>query len=103
MLNRLLPVLMVVVAVALLVGAPGLAQVKEGTHEGIVVKAGGEKLVMTDKEGKKQHVHSVSKAAKITLDDKACKLDELRKGYAVTVTVEKEQNKLVATKIEAKK
>ena len=103
MLHRLLPAVLVLTAVILLVGAPGLAQVKEGTHEGVVVKAGGEKLVMTDKDGKNQHIHTVSKTAKITLDNKEVRLDELRKGFSVMVTIEKEANQLVATKIAATK
>ena len=60
------------------------------------------KLTMTDKEGKKEHTHVVPKDAKITCDGKECKLDDLKKGFMVKVTMDKKDNKLQVTRIEAK-
>ena len=72
------------------------------THEGLVVKSGGGKLTMTDKDGKNEHSHDVAFEAKITRDGKDCKLDELKKGDRVKVTIEKKEGKEQATRIEAK-
>jgi len=110
MLYRVLSLLVAALVLALLVSGPALAQKdkekdkdKEGTHEGIVVKAADGKLTMTDKDGKNEHVHDVAKDAKISCDGKECKLDDLKKGFTVKVTTEKKGDKVVATKIEAKK
>jgi hypothetical protein len=103
---RVFSVLVAVLALALLAAAPTLAQnqaQQTGTHEGTVVKAGDNKLTMTDKAGKNEHSHDVAKDAKITCDGKDCKLDDLKRGYPVKVTVEKRDNKPMATKIEARK
>jgi hypothetical protein len=100
---RMLPLFVAVLALVLLAGAPALADDKPGTHEGLVVKAGDGKLTMTDKEGKKEHSHDVARDAKIICDGKECKLDELKKGQHIKVTVEKKDGKEMATRIEAKK
>jgi len=106
MTSRVLPLLLALVAVAALV-TPALAEKekdkKDNTHSGVVVKAGDGKLTMTDKAGKNEHTHDVAKDAKITVDGKECKLEDLQKGAAITVTVENKGDKKVATRIEAKK
>lgn len=108
MLFRMLALFVVALAVALVADPAGRADDKDkpGTHEGIVVKAGENKLTMTDKEGKNEHTHLVAKDAKITCDGKECKLDELKKGLTVKVTTEKKATsagaKDVVIKIEAK-
>ncbi len=71
------------------------------THTGVVVSVADGKLTMTDKEGK-EHTHAVAKDAKITCDEKECKLEDLKKGQTATVTVEKQGDETVVTKIEAK-
>lgn len=76
---------------------------KAGTHEGKVVKAEAGKLTMTDKEGKKEHTHAVPAEAKVSCDGKDCKLEELKAGSTVKVTTEKKGEKIVVTKVEAKK
>lgn len=76
---------------------------KAGTHEGKVVKAEAGKLTMTDKEGKKEHTHAVPASAKVSCDGKDCKLEELKAGCTVKVTTEKKDDKVVVTKVEAKK
>src|SRR5581483_6225527 len=105
MFYRMVPLAVVALALFLIfqLGVPIQAGDKAGTHEGLVVKAGNGKLTMTDKAGKNEHTHMVAKNAKITCDSKECKLEDLKAGFAVTVTVEKRDNKNVATKIEAKK
>jgi biopolymer transport protein ExbD len=85
-------VLLVVFAVAMLFAAAVIAAEVEGN----VVKAGDGKLTITDKD-KKEHSCNVSKDTKISCDGKACKLDDLKKGVKVKVTVEKD----TAVKIEA--
>jgi len=95
----------VMAAVALVVawGAQSVsAEEKEGTHEGKVVKAESGKLTMTDKDGK-EHSHDIGADAKVTCDGKECKLEDLKAGYPVKVTAEKKGDKVVVTKVEAKK
>jgi Cu/Ag efflux protein CusF len=82
---------------------PALADEKEGTHEGKVVKAEKGKLTMTDKDGKKEHSHDIGADAKITMDGKEAKLEDLKAGTMVKVTAEKKGDKVVVTKVEAKK
>jgi len=68
-------------------------------HEGKVVEAAKGKLTMTDLDGKNKHTHQVADNAKITLDGKVAKLDELKSGYTVEVTTD---GKTGATAISAK-
>jgi len=72
----------------------------DNTHTGVVVSIADGKLTMTDKDGKNEHSHTVAKDARITCDGKECKLDDLKKGAAVTVTT-KEGDPTVAVKVEA--
>jgi Cu/Ag efflux protein CusF len=97
--------LLVIAAAAFVVfAAPAFADdVKPGTHEGKVVKAEPGKLTMTDKDGKAQHTHTVPADAKVTCDGKECKVEELKAGSEVKVTTEQKGDKVVVTKIEAKK
>lgn len=92
-------------AVAFVVlAAPAFAEdAKPGTHEGKVVKAEAGKLTMTDKDGKNEHTHAVPADAKVSCDGKECKVEDLKPGSTVKVTVEKKDDKAVVTKIEAKK
>ncbi len=90
MLPRVLS-LVLVFGLFLWLGAPLLAA---DTAEG-AVKAGDGKLTIQDKD-KKEHSCTVAKDAKITCDGKECKLEDLKAGVKVKVTVD---NK-VATKIE---
>jgi hypothetical protein len=76
---------------------------KPGTHEGKVVKAEAGKLTMTDKDGKKEHTHTVPATAKVTCDGKDCKLADLKPGCSVKVTTEKKEDKVVVVSVEAKK
>lgn len=62
------------------------------SHDGKVVSvtAGSNnadgKLVMTDKDGKKEHSHAISSKVKITLDKKEAVLTDLKKGDIIKVT-----------------
>jgi hypothetical protein len=92
--HRLLPLLLIVLALTALVVLPAFAldnkdpKDKANTHEGMVVKAGDGKLVMTTKDEKTAHTMDVGKDAKITLDGKACKLEDLKEGMTVKVTTD---------------
>ena len=44
------------------------------------------KLTMADKDGKNEHTHAIAATTKVTLDGKAGKLADLKKGDAVKVT-----------------
>ena len=68
-------------------------------HEATVVKAGDGKITLTFKGDEKKHEHDVAKDAKITLDDKEVKLDKLKEGFPVKVTMD---DKFVVTKLDAK-
>lgn len=103
MLRRTLLVGLAAFALAAWTVAPVAAEDKAGSHEGMVVKAGDGKLTMTNKEGKDEHTHAVGPDAKIRFDGKEVRLDELKKGYRVTVKTEKKGEETVVTSIEAKK
>jgi len=57
------------------------------THQGKVVSVADMKLVTSDKDGKNEKSHAITATAKITLDGKGIKLEELKKGDTVTITV----------------
>lgn len=101
MLYRVLPSVVVALIVGLIIGMPVSAGEKAKTHEGIIVKAGDNKLIMTDKDGKNEHTMKVADSTKILCDGKACELSDLRKGFEVTVTMDADSK--VVTRIEAKK
>jgi hypothetical protein len=97
MLTRMLTLSLIVAVVLVL--TPSLvvfAADDKAPVEGTVVKAAEGKLTIEDK-AKTEHTCEVAKDAKITCDGKECKLDELKKGVKVKVTVKDKK----ATKIEA--
>ena len=67
--------------------------------EGKVVSITGDKLVMTNKEGK-EYSHTLAKDAKLTCDGSACKTDDLKAGRRIRV-ITKKDDRNVATSIEA--
>ena len=87
-------------ALAMLVGATALAakDAEPNTHDGKVVSITGDKLVMTSKEGK-EHSHTLTADAKLTLDGKACKAADLKAGTRIRVTTQG-ADKSVASRIE---
>jgi len=99
MLKRTLSIALAAMVLAFFVQT---AFAEEKVHEGKIVKAGGGKLTMTDKDGKNEHTHDVAKDAKITCDGKECKLEDLKVGSNVKVTTKPDdKDKLWAIKIEA--
>ncbi len=64
------------------------------------ISANDLKITVTDKDGK-DHELTVAKDAKIQCDGKECKLDDLKKGTMVTVTLNP-NHKDVASEIDAK-
>ncbi len=87
----------VVVALVALAGLPLLAA-DDKAKEATVVKAGDGKITLTFKGDDKKHTHDVAEDAKITLDDKKVKLEELKEGFPANVTMD---DKFVVTKIDA--
>jgi hypothetical protein len=69
------------------------------THDGKVVSATAEKLMMSDKDGK-EHSHALTGDIKITVDGKTSKATDLKKGFKIRVTTKADDNKVV-TRIEA--
>lgn len=97
MMYRSLPLLLAALALAMFVTRPVLAA-EAKAHEAHVVKAGDGKLTLHFKGDDKKHTHDVAKDAKITLDGKEAKLEDLKDGYHVEVTMD---DKHVVTKVVA--
>ena len=72
----------------------------EDRHEGKIVKVEGNKITMSDKDGKNEHTHTLAPDAKVVCDGKECKLADLKPGSRVTVTTKK-GDKTTALRIEA--
>ncbi len=72
------------------------------THDGKVVSCTKSKLVMTNKGIKdgKEHSHMLATDAKLTLDGKACKAEDLKSGMKIRVTTKK-TDKGTAIEVEA--
>ena|SRR5437773_12040812 len=101
---RVLPLFLAVLALALFVGLPALADdkgEKGDKHEGKVVRVDGDKLVMTDKDGK-EHTHTLAAGGKVSIGDKAATLADLKAGMTICVYTKKGDLK-TATRVEAKK
>jgi hypothetical protein len=110
MLNRIVPLSLALVAAfafSVAVAADKVEKDKpaaDNVHKGVVVSVSAVDGTLTMKgTGGKEHKYMVAKDAKITCDGKECKLDDLTKGETVAVTVEKQGDDMVITKIEAKK
>lgn len=86
------------VAMALAVSMSQASLAEEKAHEGLVVKVAEGKLTMTMLDGSKEHTHDITKDTKVTLDDKPAKLEDLKKGFQIKVTMKDEK---VVTKIDA--
>jgi hypothetical protein len=70
------------------------------THVGKLVKITGNKLTMSDKEGKTETTHTIAPDAKITCDGKACTAADLKPGVVLIVTT-KPGDKDTAIKVDA--
>ncbi len=71
-----------------------------GTVVGTVSVAANGQITVTDKDGK-DHPLAVAKDAKISIDGNAAKLEDLKKGTAVTVTLNA-NDQTMAQQIDAK-
>ena len=58
---------------------------KSATHEGKLVSITGNKLVMTNQDNK-EHSHTLTDDAKLTLDGKVCQAADLKPGTRIRVT-----------------
>ena len=89
---RVLPLLLLALAVALFVSAPVLAQEEQAnSRTGTCVSFDGKKLVMKDKDGKEQ-AFNVSDATELTLDGKrsdVATFKTLKEGTKIRVTTDK--------------
>ena len=82
-------------------GGPAAADAgKDHVHHGHVVKVEAGKLTMVG-DDKKEVTHPVAKDAKITIDKKAAKLEDLRPHTHVAVTLHEHGGKHEVTKIDA--
>jgi hypothetical protein len=95
--HRFVSLFAIIVGSALIASQAGLAG-EDNEHEGMVVKAGQGKLIMTLKGDTKAHTHDVDPKAKITLDGQTVKLEELKKGLHVHVRM---NDKHVVTSLRA--
>jgi hypothetical protein len=104
MVYRVLPLFLVAVALMLVVSLPVSAQGQDklppNTHEGTVVSATGDKLIMRNKGEQQEHSHTLAPGAKVSLDGRDSKLQDLRPGMRIRVTT-KAGEKTVAARIEA--
>ena len=100
MLSRILSLLVVAVALVALAGLP-LRAADEKVHDAHVVKVivAESQITLHFKGAEKPHTHDVAKDAKITVDGKKAKLEDLKEDFSVKVTMD---DKHVITKIEAK-
>jgi hypothetical protein len=81
--NAMLASVVVLAAMATL----ALADKAMKEHNGLVVSATADTLVMTDADGKNQHAHKVDEATAVTIDGKPAMLPDLVKGDKVKVSV----------------
>jgi len=73
------------------------------TQQGKVIVAGAGKLTMEDLRGNMQYTHEVAPNAEIMCEGKKCGLSDVKMGDLVQVTIDKQGDKTVATRIEVKK
>jgi len=71
----------------------------EESLDGTVVSVSGDKLTMTNKDGK-EHGHTLAANVKVTCDGKVCKAADLKPGMRIRVTTENAEPH-TATRIEA--
>ena len=84
--------------VLFVMNAPVLGAEDTATHDGKVVSVTSDKLVMTSEKGE-EHAHTMTADAKLTLDGKICKANELKVGMRIRVTTQATEKKL-ASRIE---
>ena len=101
--NRVFTGVVMVLAVALLLGTASTALAAEkATGKIKSVNAGTQQFVLTDKDGK-DWTFQMDENAKVRLNDKNSELKELKKGDEVEVTYNKKGEKLIATRLTCKR
>ena len=100
MLARILSLGVATMALVALAGLP-LRAADDKVHEAHVVKVNAVEgnITLHFKGADKPHTHDVAKDAKITLDGKKAKLEDLKEDFSAKVTMD---DKHVITKIDAK-
>ncbi|MBI3799754.1 MAG: hypothetical protein HY268_22625 [Deltaproteobacteria bacterium] len=92
--------------------APGAAEPHQGkstaastseTQQGKVIVAGAGKLTMEDMRGNMQYTHEVAPNVEVMCEGKKCGLSDVKMGDLVKVTLDKQGDKTVVTRIEVKK
>ena len=109
MMYRALPLSLVALALALFVGASALADDTKAAergkwHDGTVIRVTADKLVMVDtsKNGveEKEQTFRLADNARVTLDGKNCKLEDLKAKQKIRVTNQKGDDSMIV-KVEA--
>src|SRR5262245_591208 len=73
------------------------------TQQGKVIVAAAGKLTMEDMKGNMHYTHDVAPNAEIMCEGKKCGLSDVKMGDMVQVTINKQGDKTVVTKIEVTK
>ena len=96
--------ILVVLALAMLVGLAGVTLAADETTKGTIKKVTADKkeFVMTDKDNKDWTFH-LDDNAKLRLADKDVQLQDLKAGDTVEITYTKQGDKLVAKEIRAQR
>ena len=81
-------VTLVLAAMALALFMSQSLKAEDKSHEGVVVNAGGGKLTMTMQDGSRKHTHEVPATAKVTIDGKPAKLEDVKEHFHVKVTTD---------------
>jgi hypothetical protein len=89
MLFRLASLLCLAMGLFLVSTARAEEKAEQDRHEGKIVKIAGNKVTMSDKEGKNEQTHTLAPDGKVFLDGKEVKLEDLRPGTKVIVTTKK--------------
>jgi Cu/Ag efflux protein CusF len=101
--NRLLTGVVLVLAVALLLGVASTATAAERAAGKIKsVTADKQEFVLTDKDGK-DWTFQMDENGKVRLNDKDSELKQLKAGDEVQVTFDKKGDKLIATRVTCKR
>jgi hypothetical protein len=98
MTGKLLPFLTLMLGIGL-VGLTSPQAADPQTREGMVVSAGSGQLVVSDMAGKEQ-THSVGTEAKVTVHGKPARLEDLKLGMRVRVTMEGPGKVLAVTTVD---
>jgi Cu/Ag efflux protein CusF len=94
--------LMLVLSLVLVLGLTSAAMAADAKGKIKSVAADKNEFVVTDKDGK-DWTFQMDPTAKVSLNDKAGKLNELKAGDEVDITYKKDGDKLICTEVKAKR